>query len=56
MTTAEYFRTIYHRAVAAVGEAAWSRLTIHDQTEAIYTEFRAMDAEQFSKKRDTITG
>jgi hypothetical protein len=53
MTSSEYFLTAYRRAVAKIGEAAWSLLSTSDQAEAIYREFRSMDAERSTKQSDT---
>ena len=55
MLPSEDFLAVYHRAVARAGEAQWPILSIHDQSDAIYREFRKFDAEQFAKRSDVIT-
>jgi hypothetical protein len=35
-----------------VGETEWSRLTLHEQADAIYREFRVVDAQYATKELD----
>ena len=40
------FQMAAERALARIGESAWSRLSLRDQAKAIYAELRAADAGQ----------
>ena len=46
------FQMVHVRARDRVGERAWSEMTPHDQTEAIYRELRAFDAERIQDPLD----
>lgn len=46
------FQVAYERARRRFEEAVWLRLTPHEQTEAIYAELRALDAERAARNSE----
>jgi hypothetical protein len=50
LLTADDFQAAYERARKRFGEEAWQQLSTHDQSDAIYEELRALDAERVERE------